>query len=107
MMERRSQTNMTECEHDRLMSFALKYCRLRVLPWDELNPDERVDYAYRRNAIHTRISEILDVDRELVEQAFSQSESKMEELSGVFDSFMDELERLAGLSERERHPDSI
>lgn len=40
---------------------ALKYCRMRLLPWSEL---------------HNSMCRLIDVDRELVEQAFTMAESK-------------------------------
>lgn len=103
---------------------ALKYCRMRLLPWDELGYDETVEYGLRRSELHNSMCKILDVDRELVERAFTRAESKYGQkvMDGVvvdgsikmdfdftkaYDDFCKELVALYELPERERHPDVL
>ena len=103
---------------------ALKYCRMRLLPWDELGYDETVEYGLRRSKLHNSMCKLLDVDRELVEMAFTRSESKYgpKVIDGVvvdgsikrdldftkaYDDFCKELVALSELPERERHPDVL
>ena len=103
---------------------ALKYCRMRLLPWSELGYEETVNYGLRRSELHNSMSRLIDVDRELVERAFTMAESKYgpKVIDGVvvdgsiksdfdftkaYDDFCKELVALSELSERERHPDAL
>lgn len=103
---------------------ALKYCRMRLLPWSELGYEETVGYGLRRSELHNSMSRLIDVDRELVERAFTRAESKYgpRVIDGVvvdgsikgdfdftkaYDDFCKELVALSELSERERHPDAL
>ena len=103
---------------------ALKYCRMRLLPWSELGYEETVNYGLRRSELHSSMSRLIDVDRELVERAFTMAESKYgpKVIDGVvvdgsikgdfdftkaYDDFCKELVALSELSERERHPDAL
>ena len=107
-----------------LFKDALKYCRMRLLPWSELGYDETVGYGLRRSELHNSISRLIDVDRRLVEQAFTRAESKYgpKVIDGVvvdgsikgdfdftkaYDDFCKELVALSELSDRERHPDNL
>lgn len=115
---------MNKYEEDLLLENALKYCRIRLLPWNELGYEETVDYGLRRSKLHNSISKLLDVDRELVERAFAKAESKFgarvvdgfvvdHSIKGEFDfckaydEFCKELMALEKLSEMERHPDLL
>ena len=103
---------------------ALKYCRMRLLPWNELGYDETVEYGLRRSELHNSISSLIDVDRELVEMAFTRAESKYGakvkdgivvdgsikgefDFAKAYDDFCKELVALSELPERERHPDML
>ena len=107
-----------------LFKDALKYCRIRLLPWSELGYDETVEYGLRRSELHNSMSRLIDVDRELVERAFTRAEAKYgpKVIDGVvvdgsikgdfdftkaYDDFCRELVSLSELSERERHPDAL
>ena len=107
-----------------LFKDALKYCRMRLLPWNELGYEETVEYGLRRSHLHTTMSNLLDVDRELVESAFAKAESKFgaKVVDGVvvdgsikgefdfpkaYDKFCKELLALENLSDEERHPDAL
>lgn len=107
-----------------LFSKALKYCRMRLLPWSELGYEETVEYGLRRSELHNSMCKLLDVDRELVERAFTKAESKYgpKVIDGVvvdgsikmdfdftkaYDDFCKELVALYELPERERHPDVL
>lgn len=103
---------------------ALKYCRMRLLPWSELGYDETVEYGLRRSDLHNSMCKLIDVDRELVERAFTRVESKHgpKVIDGVvvdgsikgdfdftkaYDDFCKELVAMSELPERERHPDVL
>ena len=103
---------------------ALKYCRMRLLPWSELGYGETVEYGLRRSELHNSMCRLIDVDRELVEQAFTMAESKYgtKVIDGVvvdgsikgdfdfaktYDDFCKELVALSELPERKRHPDVL
>lgn len=107
-----------------IMESALKYCRLRLLPFHKLSLAEAEGYGLRRSRLHNRIAECLDVDRELVEAAFAKAEAPFgvkvdngvvvdgigdtaSRFTKAFDAFCDELRRIAALPERERHPDRL
>ena len=109
---------------DLLFETALKYCRMRLLPWDELGYEETVEYGLRRSHLHTTMSNLLDVDRELIERAFTKAESKFGarvvdgfvvdhsirgdfDFAKAYDDFCKELMALEKLSERERHPNEL
>ena len=115
---------MTDCVKDLLFSTALKYCRMRLLPWNELGYEETVEYGLRRSHLHTTMSNLLDVDRELVERAFAKAESKFGarvvdgvvvdgsikgefDFAKAYDDFCKELLALADRSAEERHPDAL
>lgn len=115
---------MNKHVEDLMLDTALKYCRMRLLPWNELGYDESVEYGLRRSKLHNFLSELLDVDRELVERAFAKAESKYgpKVIDGVvvdgsikgefdfckaYDEFCKELMALEKLSERERHPNIL
>ena len=103
---------------------ALKYCRMRLLPWSELGYEETVEYGLRRSELHNSMCKLLDVDRELVERAFTKAESKYgpKVIDGVvvdgsikkdfdftkaYDDFCKELVALSELPDRERHPNVL
>ena len=67
---------MNKSVRDTLFNIALKYCRMRLLPWNELGYEETVEYGLRRSRLHIVVCSLLDVDRELVERAFTRAESK-------------------------------
>ena len=107
-----------------LFSDALKYCRMRLLPWIELGYEETVEYGLRRSELHNSMCKLLDVDRELVERAFTRAESKYGpkvidgvvvdgsikmdfDFTSAYDDFCKELVALYELPERERHPDVL
>ena len=108
-----------------LFSVALKYCRLRLLPFNELGYEETCEYGLRRSRLHDSISRILDVDRELVEKAFTKSAEPFgfrtidgivvdasckidsSEFTEIYDLFCKSIEELAKLSDEERHPDML
>ena len=107
-----------------LFKDALKYCRMRLLPWSELGYEETVNYGLRRSELHNSMSRLIDVDRELVERAFTRAESKYSpkvidgvvvdgsikgsfDFTKAYDDFCKELVALSELSERERHPDAL
>lgn len=103
---------------------ALKYCRMRLLPWSELGYDETVEYGLRRSKLHNSMCRLIDVDRELVERAFTKAEAKYGprieggivvdgsikgefDFPKAYDDFCKELVALSELPERERHPDVL
>ena len=107
-----------------LFKDALKYCRMRLLPWNELGYDETVDYGLRRSELHNSMCRLIDVDRELVERAFTRAESKFGarvedgvvvdgsikgefDFAKAYDDFCKELLALADRSAEERHPDAL
>jgi len=108
-----------------LFSTALKYCRLRLLPFNELGYEETCEYGLRRSRLHDSISRILDVDRELVEKAFTKSAEPFEfrtidgivvdasckidssEFTEIYDSFCKMLDAFTRLTDEERHPDRL
>lgn len=115
---------MTKYEHEILISTVLKYCRLRLLPFNELGYEETYEYGLRRSNLHNSISRIIDVDRELVEMAFSKCAARFgvrtidgiaidgtcrddSDFTKIYDSFCKELDRIAELSDEERHPDEL
>lgn len=115
---------MNKYVEDLLLETALKYCRMRLLPWNELGYEETVDYGLRRSELHTTMCNLLDVDRELVEGAFAKAESKFGarvvdgfvvdgsikgefDFCKAYDEFCKELMDLEKLSERERHPNEL
>ena len=115
---------MTKYEHEILISTSLKYCRLRLLPFNELGYEETCEYGLRRSNLHDSISRIIDADRELVEMAFSKCAARFgvrtidgiaidgtcrddSDFTKIYDSFCKELDRIAELSDEERHPDEL
>ena len=107
-----------------LFSTALKYCRMRLLPWNELDYGETVEYGLRRSELHNSMCRLIDVDRELVERAFTKAEAKSGprieggvvvdgstkgefDFPKAYDEFCKELVALSELPERERHPDVL
>ena len=107
-----------------LFKDALKYCRMRLLPWNELGYDETVEYGLRRSELHNSMCRLIDVDRELVERAFTKAEAKYGpkieggivvdgsikdkfDFTKAYDDFCKELVAMSELSERERHPDKL
>lgn len=115
---------MPDWKREVLFHTAHQYCRLRLLPIDELSYAEHVDYGMRRTRLHNTISNLLDADREVVEHAFAKVESKFGfkvdggylvdgsahgdfDFTEAYDAFCRELERIDGLSDRERHPNVL
>ena len=116
---------MTKSEHDVLLSTALKYCRLRLLPFDELGYDETCEYGLRRSRLHDSLARTLDADRELVEEAFTKSAARYgvrtidgivvdgtcrnwtSDFTKIYDMFCKELNDISELSDSERHPDRL
>lgn len=116
---------MNEYVHEILISTALKYCRLRLLPFNELGYEETCEYGLRRSRLHDSISRILDVDRELVEKAFTESAKPFgfrtidgvvmdssckidsSEFTEIYDSFCKRLDAFTELTDEERHPDRL
>lgn len=112
---------MSGYERNLILNVALKYCRLRLLPFNELGYEETCEYGLRRSRLHTTMSDLLDVDRELVERAFANAESKFGAIivDGVvvdnsirgefdfpkaYDEFCKELMKLTDLPDEKRHP---
>ena len=116
---------MTEAEHEMMLSTALSYCRLRLLPFNELGYDETCEYGLRRSRLHNRLADATDADRELVERAFTKAASGFgvrtadglvvdgtcsnwpSDFPKIYDSFCRELDGILELSERERHPNVL
>lgn len=106
---------------------AYKYVRLRVLPFNELGYEDTVDYGIRRSDLHSRISESLDLDRELVERAFADVSERFgartvdgivvdgsfcihdgdDDLVKLQDAFCDQLEKYASQDAEKRHPNAL
>lgn len=111
--------------HEHTLTKVFQYCRLRILPLNELGYDEADGYSLKRSVLHTCISESLDLDTALVEEAFAKAAEKFhariidgvmvdgsipnweEDLTKIQDSFCDLLEEYAGRNEVERHPNRI
>ena len=111
--------------HEHTLVMCFQYCRLRILPFNHLKYDEVDGYGLKRSMLHSRIAESLDLDRELVEEAFAKAAEKFhariidgivvdgsipnweEDLTKIQDSFCDLLEEYANKNEVERHPDRI
>ena len=114
---------MIDSVRELLFGTALKYCRMRLLPFDELGYEETCEYGLRRSGLHESLCRILDVDREVVEHAFTKATSRFGvrvdggyvvdgsckdiDFTGAYDAFCKELEGLDGLSDKERHPDVL
>ena len=115
---------MPDWKREALFHTAHQYCRLRLLPIDELSYAEHADYGTRRSRLHNTISNLLDADREVIEHAFAKVESKFGfrvdggylvdgsahgnfDFTEAYDAFCEELERIDGLSDRERHPNVL
>ena len=115
---------MPDWKRDALFRTAHQYCRLRLLPIDELSYAEHCDYGTRRSRLHNSICNLLDADREVVEHAFAKVESQFGfkvdggclvdgsahgnfDFAKAYDAFCKELERIDGLSDRERHPNVL
>lgn len=115
---------MPDWKRDALFSTAYQYCRLRLLPFNELGYEETCEYGIRRSRLHNSICTLLDADREVVEHAFAKAESKFGfkvdggclvdnsahgnfDFAEAYDAFCKELERIDGLSDRERHPNVL
>ena len=115
---------MPDWKRDALFHTAHQYCRLRLLPFNELGYGETCDYGARRSRLHNSICTLLDADREVVEHAFAKVESKFGfkvdggclvdgsahgnfDFTKAYDAFCKELERIDGLSDRERHPNVL
>lgn len=108
-----------------VLKLALKYTRLRLSKWDELNYDEIVNYGLKRSNLHSRIAEALDCDRELVENAFAKAAEPFgirinqeyvvdgtmknnEDFTKIYDAFCDNLLKVALREDTEdRHPNRI
>jgi hypothetical protein len=107
-----------------LFKDALKYCRMRLLPWSELGYEDTVDYGLQRSELHNSMCKLIDVDRRLVEQAFTKAESKYGprvedgivvdgsikgdfDFAKAYDDFCKELVALSELPYKERHPDNL
>ena len=107
-----------------LFKDALKYCRMRLLPWNELGYDETVEYGLRRSELHNSMCRLIDVDRELVERAFTKAEAKYGpkivdgivvdgsikgefDFTKAYDDFCKELVALSELPYKERHTDNL
>ena len=111
--------------HEHTLTKIFQYCRLRTLPFNALEYDEVDGYGLKRSMLHSRIAESLDLDRELVEEAFAKAAEKFhariidgivvdgsvpnweEDLTKIQDSFCDLLEEYASRNEVERHPNRI
>ena len=123
-MSNRWNSDMNAYTQELLFRNALKYCRMRLLPWSELGYEETVEYGLRRSDLHNSMCKLIDVDSELVEHAFTRIESKYgaKVMDGVvvdgsikrdfdftkaYDDFCKELVALSELPERERHPDVL
>lgn len=115
---------MPDWKRDTLFHTAYQYCRLRLLPFNELGYEETCEYSIRRSRLHNSICTLLDADREVVEHAFANVESKFGfrvdggclvdnsahsnfDFAKAYDAFCKKLERLDGLSDRERHPNVL
>lgn len=116
---------MNKYVRETLFGVALKYCRLRLLPFNELGYEETCEYGLRRSRLHDSISRILDVDRGLVEKAFTESAEPFgfrtidgivvdasckidsSEFTDIYDSFCKRLDALTELNDKERHPDAL
>ena len=115
---------MTDPEHEMMLSAALKYCRLRLLPFNELGYEETCEYSLQRSRLHNGLAQMLDADRELVERAFTESAvgfgvrtmdgivvdgtlSDISDFTGVYDKFCKMLDGFLELPVEERHPDML
>lgn len=116
---------MNKYLHEILLNEALKYCRLRLLPFNELGYEETCEYGLRRSSLHSSIASIIDADRELVEKAFTKSAEKFgartidgivvdgscksisSDFPKIYDLFCKELDSISELSDSERHPDEL
>ena len=115
---------MNKSVRDTLFGIALKYCRMRLLPWNELGYEETVEYGLRRSRLHNTMCSLLDVDRELVERAFTMAESRFGakvdggvvvdgsikggfDFPRAYDEFCKELVKLGELPDGERHPNVL
>ena len=115
---------MPDWKRDDSFHMAHQYCRLRLLPFNELGYEETCDYGTRRSILHNSICTLLDANREVVEHAFAKVESKFGfkvkdgylvdgsahgnfDFAKAYDAFCEELERIDGLSDRERHPNVL
>ena len=115
---------MPDWKREALFHTAHQYCRLRLLPFNDLGYEETCDYGMRRSRLHNSICNLLDADREVVEHAFAKVESQFGfkvdggylvdgsahcnfDFAKAYDAFCRELERIDGLSDRDRHPNVL
>ena len=109
---------------DEMLTATYKYARIRVLPHNELGYHET--YSHCRPTLHNHIAEYLDLDRDLVEKAFSKAAERFharlingvmvdgsvpdweKHFGRILNEFCDNLTDYANnLNEQERHPLSL
>ena len=115
---------MPDWKKDAVYKTALSYCKLRLLPFDGLGYEDTYEYGVKRSHLHNYLCTLLDTDREVIEHAFAKVESKFGfkvkdgylvdgsahgnfDFAKAYDAFCEELERIDGLSDRERHPNVL
>ena len=113
---------------ENVLQLVLRYARQRLFRWSDLGYGEDTDpheYGVARSRYHNRISEALDCDRELVEEAFVKAAEPFgvriekgyvvngtmkddEDFTKIYDSFCDNLLEVALRENAEdRHPNRI
>lgn len=109
---------------EEMLAATYKYARVRILPYNELGYHETD--SYRRSTLHNHIADFLDLDRDLVEKAFSKAAERFHArlIDGIMvdgsvpdwekyfdkivDKFCDNLMDYANnLNDQERHPLSL
>ena len=113
----------TISEH--VLKLAMRYAHQRLSKWCDLDISETTCYGVVRSALHNRIAEALDCDRELVEEAFTRAcipfgcrifdtiavDGTMkndEDFTKIYDSFCDNLLEIAlRENDEDRHPNII
>lgn len=103
----------SNCLSFTVFSMTHKYCRYRMLPPNKLTYEEATRYSTARSKLHDEIAEALDIDRDLVDEAFEKATefwNKIPEemrddkdFGMVWDSFCNKLEYYATLPAEKRH----
>ena len=84
---------------------AFTYAKICLFPYNSLDYHE--SSGLFRSHLHDQLAELLDVDRDFVQQAFENCEKvykNPEDIGKALDLFLDGLFKFASLPEKERHP---
>lgn len=100
-----------------VVAIAYRYSKQRLCKMSDLDHSDVLNYGVVRSALHCRIAEALDCDRELVEDAFAKAAGKVnhpemaetdEDFTKVFDAFCENLLEVALREDpKDRHPNCL